>query len=63
VKRQPTLEGVPEKPRKRWQLKQPRKAWLRARIDTLERENAELRAELEDQRAPLWRRLLNRRTP
>jgi hypothetical protein len=55
VKRQPDLPEVPPKPRRPRVMRQPRKAWYRARVAKLEAEVAELRAE----RSPWWRRLFN----
>ncbi len=52
---QPGLPEVPAKPRRHFVMKQPRKAWYRARVAALEREVAELR----EASRPWWRHLFN----
>lgn len=56
--KQPTLEGVPAKPRRRFVMKQPRKAWLRARLLDATDECDRLRAELDA--VPRWLRRIFR---
>ena len=52
--RQPTLEGVPPKPRKPRVMRQPRKAWLRAKLEEAQQRVRELEAENQTLRRAHW---------